>query len=572
MTGPGPFSAHARQLIINGYSPMPLWPGKKSPIPNGWQTLREAHITERELQEVEKQYPKAGVGVAGGFNGLVPIDVDTDDKDIREAVRKALPAPVVVKKGKRGATAFYRSRLPISGRKFRDAKGNPIVEVLTTVQTVIPPTMHPDTGKPYVWTTAATLFYTCVDDLPEITIEHLTALQEALRPWMASPKAHRPRTGNGNGSGVHKPTEARLRAYAAAALAGEAKQLAGTGEGGRNHGLFVAVCRLGNYVHHKVLSQYEVHAALLVACNANGFNAEHGTAAFEKTFANGLQWSEDDELREPPPGKEQPRDDAQHQETSGTACIDNGNGHANGNGHHQSSSNDDAEIARLAKLPLVEYDRQREASAKMLSCRPATLDAAVKNARGDAKQDGQGRSLSLPEPVPCEDLVDGPEMLNAIVECLRRYVVLAVNEARAIALWVVHTYFFDGFTCTPRLAITSPEKRCGKTTLLDILARLLPRALPVASISASAIFRTVELVRPTLLIDEADTFLRHNDEVRGILNSGHRKGGSVVRTVGDNHEPRQLFDARPCRHRHDWQASRHPRGPEQPCAAPTPTL
>jgi putative DNA primase/helicase len=54
----------------------------------------------------------------------------------------------------------------------------------------------------------------------------------------------------------------------------------------------------------------------------------------------------------------------------------------------------------------------------------------------------------------------------------------------------------------------------------------------------AATFRTIETVRPTLLIDEADTFLGENEELRGILNSGHRKGGHVVRTVGDDFEPR----------------------------------
>ena len=51
-------------------------------------------------------------------------------------------------------------------------------------------------------------------------------------------------------------------------------------------------------------------------------------------------------------------------------------------------------------------------------------------------------------------------------------------------------------------------------------------------------FRTIELVRPTLLIDEADTFMRDNEEIRGIINSGHLKGGQVIRLVGDDHEPR----------------------------------
>jgi hypothetical protein len=54
------------------------------------------------------------------------------------------------------------------------------------------------------------------------------------------------------------------------------------------------------------------------------------------------------------------------------------------------------------------------------------------------------------------------------------------------------------------------------------------------------VFRTVEMASPTLLIDEADTFLKENEELRGILNSGHRKGTPIIRTVGEDYEPRQF--------------------------------
>jgi Protein of unknown function (DUF3631) len=87
-------------------------------------------------------------------------------------------------------------------------------------------------------------------------------------------------------------------------------------------------------------------------------------------------------------------------------------------------------------------------------------------------------------------------------------------------------------------SITSPEKRCGKTTLLRVIQALVPKPLLASNITAAAIFRTVEIARPTLLIDEGDTFLRENEELRGVLNSGHSKDGQVVRLVGDNHEPR----------------------------------
>jgi hypothetical protein len=74
--------------------------------------------------------------------------------------------------------------------------------------------------------------------------------------------------------------------------------------------------------------------------------------------------------------------------------------------------------------------------------------------------------------------------------------------------------------------------------LLDVIEVLAARTMLTSNISAAAVFRTVEIAKPTLLVDEADTFLNENEGLRGTLNSGHRRGGQVTRTVGDNHEPR----------------------------------
>jgi putative DNA primase/helicase len=108
---------------------------------------------------------------------------------------------------------------------------------------------------------------------------------------------------------------------------------------------------------------------------------------------------------------------------------------------------------------------------------------------------------------------------------------------------VLHAHALDAFGISPRLAITSPRPGCGKTTLLDILLRLTPRPLLTANISGPSIFRTVEVARPVLLADEADSWLtgkNADDSLRGILNSGHRRGGNVIRIVGDDLEPRQF--------------------------------
>jgi putative DNA primase/helicase len=206
-----------------------------------------------------------------------------------------------------------------------------------------------------------------------------------------------------------------------------------------------------------------------------------------------------------------------------------------------------AEIDRLAKLAPFEYERQRKAAAERLDVRASILDRLVAAERFRFVSDNkQGRALSLPEAQPWPQSVKGTDLLSELSASIRRHVVMHVHAADTAALWVIHTYLIDCFGVSPRLAITSPEKGCGKTTALDVLSRLVSRPLPTANASAAAIFRVVELQRPTLLIDEADTFLPENEELRGILNSGHRQGGSVVRTVGEQFEPRSFSTYAPC--------------------------
>ena len=105
-------------------------------------------------------------------------------------------------------------------------------------------------------------------------------------------------------------------------------------------------------------------------------------------------------------------------------------------------------------------------------------------------------------------------------------------------MWVLFAHAHDTNQVSPLLALSSPEKRCGKTTLLSLLTSLVPRAVPASNITTAALFRFVSESRPTLLIDEADTFLQDNEELRGVLNSGHlRNMAFVVRVVGDDHKP-----------------------------------
>jgi putative DNA primase/helicase len=110
-----------------------------------------------------------------------------------------------------------------------------------------------------------------------------------------------------------------------------------------------------------------------------------------------------------------------------------------------------------------------------------------------------------------------------------------------MALWAIHAHSLNAANVAPILALISPTKRCGKTRTLSLIRLLVPRPILASSISPAALFRAVEKFSPTLLIDETDTVLRDNEELRCILNSSHtRYAAYVVRTVGDQHEPRQF--------------------------------
>jgi hypothetical protein len=210
---------------------------------------------------------------------------------------------------------------------------------------------------------------------------------------------------------------------------------------------------------------------------------------------------------------------------------------------------DGAEIIRLSGLSSLNYDKERKQAARRMGIRRGILDTLVQAERKRATADGsglQGRAVVLPEPEPWENPVDGAALLDNIVAAIRRYVVLPEYAARACACWVVHTFLAEHFLVSPRLCISSPTKGCGKTTLLDVLSRLVLRPLLASNVTPAAVFRVIDKYKPCLLIDEADTFLGVNDELRGVLNSGHRKGGAVLRVTGEDLEPRQFATFAPC--------------------------
>ncbi len=196
---------------------------------------------------------------------------------------------------------------------------------------------------------------------------------------------------------------------------------------------------------------------------------------------------------------------------------------------------DDAvELDRLAQLSTLEYERERVEAAKRLGMRASVLDRVIETMRPKPEA-ATGRGLTMPKVEPWPEPVPTAALLDALVRTIGRHVVLPEPARIAVAGWIAHSWVYHRFQHTPRLAISSPVKRCGKSTLLDLLTCMSARPLKADNISASAVYRTVEALRETggltLLVDEADSFIKDNEELRGILNSGCEKSGQVIRNM-----------------------------------------
>ena len=193
-----------------------------------------------------------------------------------------------------------------------------------------------------------------------------------------------------------------------------------------------------------------------------------------------------------------------------------------------------ATIQHLASLSPVEYEQARKEAAAGLNMRATVLDRLVNDIhKGSADSDLPFEETSLwPEPI------DPALLLSEIAATIQRFIVCSKDVSNAVALWSAMTWFMDSVQVAPLAVITAPEKRCGKTQLLSLLGRLSARSISASSISPAALYRAIDAWKPTLLIDEADAFMKDNEELRGIINSGHtRDSAYVIRTVGENFTP-----------------------------------
>ena len=194
-----------------------------------------------------------------------------------------------------------------------------------------------------------------------------------------------------------------------------------------------------------------------------------------------------------------------------------------------------ASIKCLSKLNPPEYDLIRKEEAKKLGIRTSTLDKEVAKLR--KKQATEDESFEIPiDPWP--DAVNGEQLLDEIHRILSCHVVAKQEVLETATLWSAFTWFIDVVRVSPIAIITSPEKRCGKTNLSNVMRKFCLRPLSASNITSSALFRSIEKWNPTLLLDETDSFMKDKEDLRGLLNSGHtRDNAFIIRCTGDDHEP-----------------------------------
>jgi hypothetical protein len=135
-----------------------------------------------------------------------------------------------------------------------------------------------------------------------------------------------------------------------------------------------------------------------------------------------------------------------------------------------------------------------------------------------------------------DELLDRAPVLDDVERFLGRFVAYPSQHAQvAHTLWVAHTHLMDAWDSTPRIAFLSPEPGSGKSRAVEVTELLVPSPVEAVNVTAAYLFRKIGECSPTILYDEIDTVFgpkaKENEEIRGLLNAGHRRGAVAGRCV-----------------------------------------
>ena len=196
-------------------------------------------------------------------------------------------------------------------------------------------------------------------------------------------------------------------------------------------------------------------------------------------------------------------------------------------------------VKHLAQLSPLTRDEYSKKICRARDWRVKTLRAAI--AKAIAEEGAPDSDTFIEELTPAETPVAGTELASTISDIFQAHVKAGEHDYTIATLWTLLTYCYDEFDILSKLLINSPQKRCGKSTLLELLEAVVYKGILASGISAASIYRAVALHKPCLLLDEAETYMKQDENIRGIVNAGHKKRlANIYRCDGDDSEPKKF--------------------------------
>jgi hypothetical protein len=521
--------AAALDYIARGWSPIPIPHREKGPLIGAWQDLRVTPETATAYFSGAKQNIGIILGKASG--GLTDLDLDCP-----EAIAAApyiLPRTAVFGRATKPASHWvYRANLhetkDRAAIKFMGSDKTGLLEVRMGAgglasQTVFPPSTHVS-GEPIEWAGRG------ASEIAEVDGEEL--IQCARRLAAASELARSyPKIGGRHDAafvlgsflarcGFTQPGAATfVEAVAAASLqpGDKRRDMARTARDGAAAGKLAGFPLLAE--------TFGEGAAKKVVDWLDYAGEREGRGATpEATTAASASWG-----------------DAEREIVAKLAEGDSGGflARAKADVGFPFEPEAIAALNQLAKRRAPDFERLRTQLKAETKVRFAALEAAMKAeaAIGDSGEDGlPGRPITFEEIEPWREPVDGDALLTELSETIGAYVIMEPGQRDACALWAVHAHAHDLRDTSPPLVIKSPAMRSGKTKLVEVLERLVPRPLFVSGITVSFLERAIEAHRPTLLIDEYDALTSGDpalaEAARAQLNrSAKRRGARVGKNV-----------------------------------------
>jgi P4 family phage/plasmid primase-like protien len=317
------FRDNAQRAIEAGYSPIPsflvapkgLDPKRaKAPSIKKWEQFRLRQMEPAEITKINADQPNAQISLAvgkvpsmyGNF-WLLVLDFDTDDVAFLETAKANLPPFVVARRGKKGCCVPFVIEIP-EGEDVHEylkkngidaaycapnddgtGPGRRILEFPRNFR--IPPSIHPETKKPYVWTSDASIYDTIPDELSEVTIDTLKKLVSALSPWFYKKPVHqetpkRDVVSTGELSANERTSYQRMADKAYDKHVPALRNM--KGKGGRGDALYRAACALAVWCKYGFLDRSAIAKDLFDACATNGFLNADGADEVNKTITLAL--------------------------------------------------------------------------------------------------------------------------------------------------------------------------------------------------------------------------------------------------------------------------------------------